>query len=384
VKSASRALIVASLLAVTTACVPTEQSTTQAPPAVRIVSDPSEEFAGIAVDVASRDASTVAVGVLDSDLRIWMNEGPGRPWRAIDPERINDPSTSSGFLAVAGGRPGFSIVGQQQSEGPFRLVAWVSPDGLEWSSVDSPSLVSAGDMFVADMIWAEDHFVAVGTATVPNQSDNTDVVVLVSPDGVAWTRIDDESLRSGDAIIMHAVGSVDSTLVAAGHVNFEGADLFTSDDGGRSWDRTSPRALEGATVRSIAAIEGGLLLGGCVDGNGDGTGVFEARIWRSTNGPDGPFDEVRLADDGARSCVVDLASVGPESIAVGYVEDDAAMWSSRDGEMWVRVDLPTGGYTETGLSGVSANGARVVAAGSGLKRDAGQGSPPHALILERE
>jgi hypothetical protein len=165
---------------------------------------------------------------------------------------------------------------------------------------------------------------------------------------------------------MEAIGLDGSTIVAAGHVNFEGTETFVSEDGTATWQAAKPKAFHNATVKAIVDSPDGLLFGGCTDGVDDASGEFRAAMWLAPNGISGPITKHPVVDRGPNSCVMALSASASSYTAVGYIGDRAAVWTSNDGANWTRAQVNgLDIMKDAELIGVTSGSLEDVAVGAG-------------------
>ncbi len=347
------------------------------------IDDPSQPAA--VLDVAFGDQGFTAVGHRPDGLAIWTASSAGSDWSTV-PARSIEAADKRVFELVIASRPGaFAIIAQDQTESPFSLTAWLSTDGSRWESIGSPAFKSPDALYVADMIWAGNRFVAVGTAPHDGQGIS-DALVLLSPDGRVWTRSHDQGLTSTGALDMHAVTTFRDQLVAIGHVNFEGSEARTSTDGGVTWALSQPDAFADATVMSATESTAGLFLGGCTDGVRDKTHRFQAAVWLAPSGLDGSVNQFGLGDTRKPSCVSSVTSSSRGLTAVGYEGDQIAIWASVDGVDWSQSPvIGVESWTSAKLTVITSGPIRSVAVGGGtFERDSNPLADDHPIILAND
>jgi hypothetical protein len=145
--------------------------------------------------------------------------------------------------------------------------------------------------------------------------------------------------------------------------------LWTSPDG-RSWTQQTVSGLdEPADILSVTSAPAGLLAAGYVrQGPDPGSGPFAPAIWASADGR--KWD--RLTIEGSSGFLTGIVAVDGRLIAVGMIDDQAAVLASDDGgASWTRSD-PDEGFG--GINGVAANGSTVVATSYEANED-GTGIP---------
>lgn len=304
----------------------------------------------------------VAVGTTDNELLRIAGDQPDRPshavvWTSEDgrtwtrlPEDPVFRSAEIGPSAITAGGPGLVAVGPNE--------AWFSSDGITWDQAAVPPVpadVYPGDdgrspqIYLTDVAASDGRLVAIGTAMLDIASpDETWVpIIWASVDGTSWTDVslDAEVFPRGSNIAEVTHGP--NGYVAVGSLEQGTQDqpaVWTSADGMR-WHRVSSdqeafdtRVLlpgRSSAIRSVAASERGYVAAGA-DGHCSHGGACRSR--------------------------------------------EAAVWTSKDGEAWVRVSPgdvfrvvssgPDSGDQGSYASRVVAWGSRFVVEGGYDRRDA--------------
>jgi hypothetical protein len=284
------------------------------------------------LDVVAGGPGFVAVGWvsfgLDRAAAVWTSPD-GIAWaRVPHDEEVLGPSDWDWMNSVTAGGPGLVAVGGTSFEEKDAAV-WTSVDGVTWSPVERDDAVFGGDgaQEMMSVTAGGPGLVAVGREVDPVEFE-LDAAVWTSPDGLTWTRIenDGEVFGGEDTQEMWDVTAGGPGLVAVG-VDWEvelppDAAAWTSDDG-VSWSRVGDESVFG--------------------------GQSTQQIWSVTEG-------------------------GPGLIAVGVsiVDDvfahEAAVWTSADGVNWARTahdDDVFGGEDDQDMLGVTTDGEIIVIVGSG-------------------
>ncbi|MGW5266862.1 hypothetical protein ACWEQG_38305 [Microbispora sp. NPDC004025] len=269
------------------------------------------------------------------------------------------------WLAVGTDAPG--------SAGPAARGMWVSSDGRSWTAVDPARLTAFWSQDrITDVARTATGFLAVGATTL--RDGTAGPVAWVSPDGVGWTRVDTDQIGTPDKVrAMRAVAARGDRVVALADPssgNQASGDsvsvVLRSDDGGRTWLRTAA-AL--ADVRpepgALAVTAKGFVLVPTRQKSDGG----EVRVYCSPEGADwsqcgtiGPLGAEGTGVRGLAASAAGIAAVA-ESAWERY-----AVYTSRDGREWTRsADL--GGIPGT-LRGLAVTDAGVLVAG-GDKRGPG-------------
>ena len=264
--------------------------------------------------------------------------------------RVQDEAVLGGeflqMLGVTAGGPGLVAVGTNQVGGDSNAAVWTSPDGITWTRVQDEAVFAAeGWLEVLGVTVGGPGLVAVGLREFLR--DNLYAAVWASTDGITWTKApDDEAFLSGEGArrLMASVTAGGPGLVAVGNetsVDLDAA-VWTSPDG-ITWSRVPHDETvfggEGAQVMASVTVGGpGLVAVGSDFSGGD----KDAAVWTSTDGITWtrvPHDEAVLGGGGFQE-MTSVTAGGPGLVAVGTesVGDSvAAVWTSTDGITWTRV-----------------------------------------------
>jgi hypothetical protein len=254
----------------------------------------------------------VAVGRSGTKPLAWTS-GDGVSWQEHRVATLGDDSVAERMTTVVAG-DGLYVaggsVGPELAERHARF--WTSPDGAVWTPVRDDDAAFA-DAEVRSITRFHDGFVAVGVVGTAQRA--TAAVAWTSPDGEAWTRVDDPSF-AGD-VAVSVISAPAGGLVAVGN----DADRREA----ISWTSTDGRAWTKAPTEPSRQHPGGF-------------------IW-----------------------MTDVASIGDELIAVGDFQGlqrgTATSWVSKDGLAWRRAN--TAPVQEQGeLYAIAAGGPGAIAVGS--------------------
>ncbi len=343
----------------------------------------------------------VAAGFADDQAAVWTSSD-GRTWSRVPSElgggQIRD---------VTAGGPGFVAVGAEYSspsvDAPERLagLTWTSTDGLTWSRAPDDPVFR--DAWVVAVTAGGPGLVAVGTTREDGPQ------AWYSSDGMTWERasmppVPPDVARETNVFMpgkvagrehvvawMRDVALVGDRLVAVGMVGircwdrprdsdcyFEQMVMWTSTDG-TAWTEVAlgpdvfPRP---STVSSMAVGPNGVVAVGVYRDEEPGAWISADGLdWRRVPsgqdafvsnwfgfGPGGGLNSVAAGSGG-------YVAVGGDGICGGggCPSSEAAVWTSIDGESWIRV--PTGSVFQVGGTAwvnakvVTAWGSRFVAAG---------------------
>jgi serine/threonine protein kinase len=231
--------------------------------------------------------------------------------------------------------------------------ATTPPDNLRlnWNLIKAPDL--PGDQVMYDVAPTREGLVAVGHADGASSFDH-DAAVWSSSDTERWDQSDSAPLSGpGDqrAMAVTEFSSDDpeaDVLVVGGWDDLVPAIWWSTDGGARLTHSSSPDLVaNGGAIRDFAAFGSTLLAAGA-------TGPVltqDAAVWRSTDGRNWTMvDDADLVAPGDQQ-IWSVHNAGGRLVGVGYTTEggsyDAAVWTSRDGLDWARVDPAT--FAETGV-----------------------------------
>ncbi len=270
---------------------------------------------------AGYEPAAGAVGRLAGGAGRWLAVGTDVPGRAGGPAEPSGRSAGQGGWANPAAARGM----------------WVSSDGRSWTAVGADRLTEFWSQDrITDVTRTATGFLAVGVTVL---SDGTaGPVAWVSPDGTSWTRVDADRLGSGRmARGIRAVAARGDRVVALAEPASNadrGPVVLHSDDGGRSWRRTTG-ALPGVRPEpgTLTTTKKGFLLvpirqkpaSGDVRAHCSRDGVRWSRCGKIGRlGPDGT---------GVRGLTSSAAGV---AAVVEYAWEKYAVYTSTDGHRWTR------------------------------------------------
>lgn len=319
-------------------------------------------------------------------------------------DRVTDLArTESGFVAV-----GSTVVG-----GVSGPMAWISPDGMNWTRLESRdlgpvdsvrgivSVAARGDTVVAladhpdgdsavvlrstdggrtwtgaDTVVADvrprtGSLVAVsdGFVLVPlwQRTDAGDVPVHCSKDGARWSRCGSIGGLPRDSTGVSEVASSSAGLTALVETGFTRYRVHTSEDG-RSWRARTDLSVPGA-MRAAAVSDAGTLVIGGDRSHSD----VDNRLMLMAGPRDGRLEPVDL--DGIDGLVrparetARIAAGDGRYVAVGTAAGDAGIWTSADGKRWEAAGSASalGGPRRQELRDVARGGRGWIAVGSTMR-----------------
>ncbi|WP_169948757.1 hypothetical protein [Microbispora sp. H11081] len=350
---------------------------------------------------------------------MWVSSD-GRSWTAVDPARLTAFWSQDRITDVARTATGFLAVGATTlRDGTAGPVAWVSPDGVGWTRVDTDQIgtpdkiramravAARGDRVVAladpssgnqgsgdsvSVVLRSDDggrtwlrtaaaladvrpepgalaVTAKGFVLVPTRqkSEGGEVRVYCSPEGADWTQCGTIGPLGAEGTGVRGLAASAAGIAAVAESAWERYAVYTSRDG-REWTRSADLGAIPGTLRGLAVTDAGTLVaGGDKRGPGDVENLpvlITAKKGQAARGV--PLKEIaglnRLARDTA-----DLAAAGGVFVAVGSANGDAAIWTSgNNGANWKDVTFPDllGGPGRQALSGVAHGPKGWLAVGS--------------------
>jgi hypothetical protein len=282
-------------------------------------------------DVALGDGRLIAIGYSHWEepavSAVLVSDDRGRTWRPA----MEDGLDAGSMIAVTHGPAGYVAVGRPGGRGPGRDGSiWSSEDGSVWRPVDPPTRVGGADLQA--VVASDDRYVAGGM-------EGPMPVVWVSSDGVVWQQAppfygppeypSDVDL-SGDAVT--ALAMRDGTFVAALGLGEHRGEIWSSDDG-LTWAPIG--RIEAYWISRLVWSEGRLLAIGTFIDEESPLGV----IWSS---PDGvTWTTVAELGAGDGHGLADGAG-GFVATSTGW-HGEPGIWTSADGETWVRDEAATKG-----------------------------------------
>ena len=281
---------------------------------------PELETVGALNDVVAVGQTVVAVGSTGSRPLV-LTSSDGLTWIRAPDTAAFDTAGGAGMGSAVTSPGGVLAVGAGDGES----VAWLSPDGATWEKV----FESPGTSSMASVTRDGPGFAAVGAA-LPGLVEDFGGAAWTSADGRAWIPAPASSqlLRAP----LRDVVATERGLVAVGGI--DGPVSLTSTDG-VTWILHEQRDVLGGGAFWAVAVrpEGGFI------GVGDGGGAFSAvsddgAAWRRG------LCSGSLTDASLRAVVASATGY----LAAGSVAGRAAIWTSRNGEVWsrVRADLGAG------------------------------------------
>ena len=343
---------------------------------------PSEVASDASPDEVASDASPDEV---PSEASPDATEGsPGRAilaWESPDVAAFGGPGDQV-IRAMAdrredAGETRFVAMGVDGATGEQDAAAWVSPDGRAWTTIDDPDLVGPGNQGINGAAFAFGVIVAGGS---DDAAGTNDAAVWLSADGVDWKRVADDSLGgAGDQRIIR-VKNTAAGLLATG-VDTAGGDadaaVWISTDEGRSWDRVPDPAgaLGGVGDQRIErVVDADPIVAVGAEETPEGS---DAAVWVSADGLSWqrvPDDAGVLGGPGDQQ-MNDASRAGDSILAVGSdasgEDREGAVWVSTDGLEWSRL-----GEAESVFGGAGDQTLTRIA----VPEEPAPGEPGHVIV----
>ena len=262
-------------------------------------------------------------------------------------------------------------------------MAWVSVDGIDWTSADLTVESSSAEFGVSSITAGGPGYVAHGSDQWNLEALEHNEVIWTSPDGFVWTRheldLDYPDLGVFSSILVGpVVGGPDGLLLVGRMDRGEGGPdehrffVWTSEDGS-DWNLVADAFQDGTYIGEILAT-----------GEGFTTKGFD-EIWQSIDGATWEALVTDSIDPGSEGLThLDLAVWNDKILAVGETEAGFTIWESADGRTWAQLPAsPLLEHTDqlrVSLDQISAGPYGIVLSGE-LAR-APQAEPP--IVVEKD
>jgi hypothetical protein len=228
------------------------------------------EFGIAPTAIAAANDGVVAVGGIYGNDVVFFHSVDGRRWTTVAPEPVFDDGEDP--LDVACDVARCVTVGVQYDAGGMidgggrRAVAWSSAHGQPWVPVDDVF----GAATVNGVTASDDGFVAVG-----HDEARTQAKVWTTPDGRAWSMVDDHpDFRNAQ---MDGVATIDGRVMAYGR-HRDTIVVWARDDDGWRRSTVDDTVEPGSRIRAIASN------GTTVAAVGIDTSAASTVIWTSADG----------------------------------------------------------------------------------------------------
>lgn len=236
----------------------------------------------------------------------------------------------------------------QDNPGTGSVAFWRSSDGAIWTRIGVDVTPFAGAQF-RHLLTTPSGLVGWGSVGMPSCTGQSDlmkcgpfpIMLWTSPDGVNWARISDTSTFTGATIDAVTVGS--TGLVAVGDTGLGKPAIWVSATGS-TWQRLSlsPATFKDAFFSDVRTTASGYVLAGGVGGQSTGAGgvyvpdpTATAAAWWSSDGRTWTKATVHRADGVGTS--LESVYVGAHGlVAIGSATGgpSSAAWTSADGRTW--------------------------------------------------
>jgi hypothetical protein len=264
----------------------------------------------VALAAGTGGKGVVAVG-RSGKVPITWTSPDGTAWQPHDVTILGDGAVAERMTTVIATDDGFLAGGSVGAETLDRHARfWTSPDGAAWTPVpdDAAAFADAEPRAIARLGGL---FVAIGVAGTAQ--DPTGAVAWTSPDGTAWTRVDDPSFAGGLAVSV-AASPFGGVVAVGSSIGRKEAIVWQSPDG-RTWSRAGggPSFEDPGFVwmTDVAAIDDRLVAIGDFQPNQRGTAVS----WISVDGTSWQRGDPAPVQEQAEFYA--LAPGGPGAVAIG-------------------------------------------------------------------
>lgn len=260
-------------------------------------------------------------------------------WMAVP--SVGDAFAGAKVGPIAVGPAGIVALGSDSTD--TALIAWSSPNGVDWDRHWLPPTTFGGGIPSHLFASAATGYVAIGSDMAV---DGTIVrVVWTSRDGIAWTEDPDPSGRI-DGVVFAGVSGQAAILVLESRRN-PGAVLQVSQDGSHWLAAAIPN--DGQVAGIAADVDGFVAWGGIRTALADGTVANRTVVWHSSTGTtwqEMPIDERSVRDD-----ISGWFAGGGQAFIAG-----SEGWRSiqRDGTTTPAAGVPDGMSVSSGPAGIVA------------------------------
>lgn len=270
----------------------------------------------------------------------------GYRWsRVAGVAELVDPEGGGGLNAVAEVEGQGLIAVGASSDAPLVLV---SPDGLAWSRVEAAERDLDGAI-LRDVAVVDGRLMAVGSLRGAPAA-------WTSIDALQWSGVPvtDSTNQLGVGLLEGVAQSSDGSVFAVGFS--PGSAGIWALEGGRFEPEASvPAPGDGQVLSDVVSTSKGVVAAGN-DAEGNPIAL------QSTG--DGNWASARLPTEDGRASVAALGEVGDVVVAVGYGSSGPRVWTSGDVETWSTTAIPTASPDRpAGLFAVAPGPGGVLAAG---------------------
>ncbi|WP_248965452.1 caspase, EACC1-associated type [Sphaerisporangium perillae] len=366
---------------------------------------PSERSVGRVVGGAGRwlAAGTEAPGTAGASARGMWTSTDGRTWTAVDPSRLSVFMSGDRIIDLARTASGFVAVGSTTlKDGRYGPVAWVSPDGLSWTRVDTSHIGATNKVRAIRAVVAKGD--AVVALADPGKGNTTSIILRSTDGGRTWLRtaaalpgvrpkqgalvvaskgfvlvpilqkssagevrvycsdLGDEWRLCGvigglgpEATGVRGLVSFKEGISAVVESGWERYGVLTSSDG-QDWTKSTDLGQISGTLRGFTLTDAGTLVT-AGERRADGLDNLPVLMTAAKDKPARPVQMGKISGltRSARETNA-LAAAENSFVAVGSVKGDAGIWTSSTGQNWKIVDSPAlalGGSVRQSLNDVT-------------------------------
>lgn len=308
--------------------------------AIRPIGGEPEPTASPSV-VASSEPSAASPGSSGTN-RPSIGSGVGASWTTV----ATFPGATVFDVTVGG--PGLVAVGSAGAVGceicpgieTYTGMIWISTDGRTWDELAVPE---AEGGLLYDVASGPGGLVAVGTQAVGSIGQQR---VLVSADGLAWTRLERTPMEMPGTVVNDVAGG--SIFVAAGSVpesEQEGWPAIWTSANGRDWVEAYRSSERGWIYQTVRSDLGWAAVGAVWRPVGGGVNeMLLPVVWDSADGRTWNQHDLPLPATANAGVSQAIVNTGPWLVAVGWANyppfeppgpvNGFAAWLSADGGSW--------------------------------------------------
>jgi len=275
-------------------------------------------------------------------------------WQAADPQTDLRGTGAQAINAMVGSsKENGQLVagGSTESLGENDAAVWHSADGRTWTLVTGQdSLGGPGEQQINGISPIKGGgLIVVGSDT---SSGSEDAAVWLSPDSNQWNKVSSSALGGPGKQSMNRVAATGTDVGILGVGSTTNTDdgtqdgaIWSSTDGGNSWTLLPAGDLGGPgdqEVLRVTVLRSGITTGFIAVGTSTLNGDSDAAVWTSVDGQEwvrAPDPDGILGGDGNQG-MTDVQEFGDLLVAGGFDTGDGldgAIWTSSNGTDWTQV-----------------------------------------------
>ena len=319
--------------------------------------------------VAAQAGSQVAVGSANGYPAAWISTDGGSDWTraaGATPAVLDRPGSEQ-LTGVTASGAGWLAVGGAQAGTTQRPVVVVSPDGMTWSAVDNEAAFAGRDVYTTQAVAGPGGYVIIGYQELAGG----DVAAAWHSAGLTgWQQATGENALDGESggRQMLGVTATASSYVAVGLQGNSPAAWLSPD--GKSWSVMAlplPAGASRAVLLHVAAVGSTIVAAGMEQTLSGSLAPFAAR---SVNDGTSWTEEALPVPSGSAQ-VTALAAAGQTFTATGTYgstpgHQDVVIWTSSNGANWTTVTPAGQGLAGPGIqaiTGLTVSGSTLTGVG---------------------